>query len=190
MKEFLNKAKPIFMPLRGILLFIGITLLIHYSFRWWAYDFNFFPFQEPVSQLRIWMSEAAFIHTSFVMDFLGYTFEGRNNTIVFENGDWLAINSGCSGFKQLLQALFLFMLYPGKLKHKFWFLPLSMVLMHFANIIRLTGVALTLFYFPEWWDLSHDYVFRFVFYLILFLLWIWWEEKFNPRFKSMRNVIH
>lgn len=171
-------------PLEGILLFIGITLIIHYTFRYWANSLHFYPVQEFVGEARLWLSGLAFRHTIAVLHFLGYPINGSNNTISFPSGSWLAINDSCSGFKQLLQALLLFLVYPGKIKHKLWFIPLAMVLMHLANIIRLTGVSLTMYYYPDRWEFSHDYVFRFVFYLILFLLWVWWEERFRTPVKQ------
>jgi len=173
------KAHEVISLFIGVTLFIGITLIIHYAFRFWANEYNFSPLTGFVSEVRLWLSIQAYHHTAFIVDLLGYSFEGRNNTIFFESGDWLAINSGCSGFKQLLQGLFLFLFYPGKLLHKTWFIPLAILLMHVANVIRLVGVLLTLYYYPEWWEFSHDYIFRFVFYFILFLLWIWWEEKYR-----------
>ena len=171
-------------PLEGIVMFIGITLVIHYSFRYWAYQLNFAPVDSLVADARIWLSELAFRNTGTVLAFLGLDFTTANNTFTFESGNWLAINTGCSGFKQFLQAFFLYLLYPGKVKHKLWFVPLAMGLMHVANIIRLTGVGLTIYWRPEWFDFSHDYIFRFTFYLILFLLWIWWEEKYRLRAKT------
>lgn len=161
--KYISKLRPIY----GILLFIGITLVIHYSFRYWAHKLHFAPVQELVSYTREWLADAAFMHTAAVLDILGYSFDGSSNTITWEDGSWLAINTGCSGFKQLLQAFFLFLLYPGRIRHKLWFIPLAIVLMHLANIIRLNGVALTLYYLPQWWEFSHDYVFRFVFYFLL-----------------------
>ena len=174
-------------PLEGIAMFIAITLVIHYSFRFWAYQLDFVPIADFVSNARFWLSEMAFRHTGAVLSFLGFDFTTNNNTFVFETGNWLAINSGCSGFKQFLQAFFLYLIYPGRLKHKFWFIPLAMILMHVANIIRLTGVGITMYWRPEWFDFSHDYVFRFTFYFILFLMWIWWEEKYRLKAKKNEN---
>lgn len=183
-KHLLKLYRKYIRPLEGIVMFIAITLVIHYSFRFWAYRLDFVPVADFVSDARLWLSGLAFRHTGAGLSLLGLDFTMNNNTFTFESGNWLAINTGCSGFKQFLQAFFLFLIYPGKIKHKFWFIPLAMVLMHLANIIRLTGVGLTMHWRPEWFDFSHDYVFRFTFYLILFLLWIWWEEKYRLRVKS------
>jgi hypothetical protein len=30
---------------------------------------------------------------------------------------------------------------------------------------------------PEWFDLLHEYIFKYLFYGMLFLLWVWWTEK-------------
>jgi exosortase/archaeosortase family protein len=168
-------------PLEGIFLFIIITLIIHYNFRYWAYELHYRPIFQLVKTFETWLADVAFLHTAAILRFMGYEINSSDNTITFLSGSWLRVNTSCSGFKQLLQAFLLFLFYPGRIKHKFWFIPLSMVLMYFANIFRLIGVALTLFYYPHWWEFSHDYIFRFVFYLILFLLWIWWEEKFRLR---------
>jgi exosortase/archaeosortase family protein len=187
MKGFFN-WRMVWQSFGGIFMFIAITLIIHFTFRYWANHLNFYPLEEKVTVTRDWLADMAFRHTAKVMKILGYQFDDARNTITYEDGRWLAINKSCSGFKQLLQAFFLFLLFPGPLKHKLWFVPLAMVLMHVANIIRLVGVAITLYYFPDWWEFSHDYVFRFVFYLILFLLWIVWEEKFRLQQSSTTHT--
>jgi exosortase/archaeosortase family protein len=182
LKKLHNKLK----PLEGILLFVVITLVIHYSFRFWANEWHFSPVTNEVAAARQWLADQAFVQTSAVLEFLGYAFTAEHNTITYETGSWLAVNKSCSGFKQLLQAFFLFLLFPGRIEHKLWFIPMALAVMHLMNIFRLVGVSLVLYYWPNWWEFSHDYVFRFAFYFVLFLLWVWWEEKYHMRKKVMK----
>jgi hypothetical protein len=29
---------------------------------------------------------------------------------------------------------------------------------------------------PDWFELLHDYIFKYIFYGMLFLLWLWWSN--------------
>ena len=49
--------------------------------------------------------------------------------------------------------------------------------MHLTNLFRMVGLAVVMNNWPEYWDFSHDNLFRPFFYLVIFLLWVWWVEK-------------
>ena len=71
--------------------------------------------------------------------------------------------------------------FPGPWKHKAWFIPLGLVVIHLVNIFRISGLSILLIYFPEHWQFTHDYIWRPFFYVVMFLLWVWWVEKFRDR---------
>ena len=90
----------------------------------------------------------------------------------------LIIDHTCSGLKQFYQAFFLFLLYPGSARHKLWYIPMALVIMHLVNIIRVVGLSLTMVYAHQHWDFMHDWVLRPFFYVVLFGLWVVWDARF------------
>lgn len=100
------------------------------------------------------------------------------NTMWFNNGGYITINSSCSGLKQFYQVIVLFLLFPGPWKHKLWFIPFGIFVMFLTNIFRIVSLSLILLWQPKYWDFSHDWILRPFFYVVLFGLWIIWVEKF------------
>jgi len=97
------------------------------------------------------------------------------------------ITRGCSGLKQMYQAFFLFLLYPGPTRHRFWYIPMAAVVMQITNILRLVVLSFTMKYIFQHWDFVHDWVARPLFYLVLFGLWVIWNEHIVPREKASRQ---
>ncbi len=93
----------------------------------------------------------------------------------------LIIDHTCSGLKQFYQAFFLFLLYPGPARHKIWYIPLSVLVMHVVNILRIVALSLAMVYAYSWWDFIHDWVVRPMFYVVLFGLWMVWDQQFANR---------
>lgn len=170
--------------IKGVFLFIVITLVIHFSFRYWANSLHFAPIPIVIQKVRMLISNVVVDALDLIFNFLGLQYIIADNTFTFDNNNYLAIHSGCSGFKQMLQAVLLFVFFPGKINHKLWFIPLSVLLMFVANLMRLVPLAYVVYYIPEYFYLFHDYLLRFIFYLIIFLLWLWWYTSFNKSTKK------
>jgi exosortase/archaeosortase family protein len=102
------------------------------------------------------------------------------NVIYFvTNNRAIEINENCSGFKQLWQVLILFLLFPGPWKQKIWFIPLGMALMLVFNIFRVVGLSYSMIHWPQHWDIIHLWILRPIYYFIIFMLWVFWVEKFG-----------
>ncbi len=99
----------------------------------------------------------------------------------------VTIGAPCDGI--VLFALFVvFMIsYPGPFKHKAWFLPLGLVLIHGLNVLRVTALALIVFHKEEWFSFNHDYTFTLIVYAAVFGLWWIWITKFATPKKSMQS---
>jgi exosortase/archaeosortase family protein len=83
--------------------------------------------------------------------------------------------------------LFIMLLFPGKLKAKFWFIPFSLLLIYFVAILRIVFLGLVYKFQPSWFDFLHKFLFNVLFFLIFFLLWLVWVKWFykkNPVFSK------
>ena len=167
--------------LKDVIIFIIITLTIHYSYRFWANSAHYRPIESQMNRAHEEASQIVFNQSVWLIDHvlnIPVTTD-ENRTIYFQNSGFIAINHGCSGLKPILQFLLLLLIFPGPWKHKAWFIPMGIVIVHFTNLFRITGLAVVTVTVPEYWDFAHDYLFRPFFYVVIFFLWVWWTEKFR-----------
>ena len=127
-----------------------------------------------------------FIQSSWVdRHILNIPLRLSGQTMYFDNGSWISINGSCAGDKQILQFMLLILIYPGVWKHKLWYVPLGMVIIHFTNILRIVLLSVVSNSKPEWWHLAHNTALRGMFYVVILALWIIWMERINQR--SLRS---
>ena len=61
--------------------------------------------------------------------------------------------------------------------NKLWFIPLGLFLIHFINLARIAAITAFMEFHPEWFELLHTYIFKYVFYGLMFLFWVFYIEK-------------
>lgn len=124
--------------------------------------------------------------SSFLLSTLGYNLISESNHATIRtlgidgtNGIW--IGDPCNGLT--LFALFsgFIIAFPGPIKTKLWFLPLGLLMIHLLNIIRITALALIIYYFPdpEILEFNHTYTFTLIVYGFVFWLWYLWANNFS-----------
>ena len=102
------------------------------------------------------------------------------HTIRFESGSGTTIIWGCTALKQSFIWLCLILTVRGGWKHKIWFIPLGWLCCYLFNILRIFLIALFIEHHPEWFHMLHDYIFKYLFYAMLFGLWVIFVEKIRP----------
>lgn len=174
--KFIKKNK--LNVLRDVILFALITLAIHYSYRFWVRQ-DYWPVPGVMHSAHDAMSEQVYRQSVWFIDrVLPIPFTtGEPRLMLFENGGYVGINESCSGLKPMIQFVLLFLIFPGPWKKKLWFIPLGLLIVHLTNLFRISGLSVVTVTVPEYWDFSHDYLFRPFFYVVIFLLWVWWVEK-------------
>lgn len=162
------------------MIFIIVTLTIHFAYRYWANSTAYWPIQNTMYQAHEAMAQLVFDQSRWLIDnILNIPFTVTDRTYYFTNKGFISINHGCSGLKPILQFVLLMLIFPGPWKHKAWFIPMGIILVHFTNLFRITGLAVVTITVPEYWDFAHDNLFRPFFYVVIFLLWVIWAEKFH-----------
>ncbi len=166
--------------LKDVMIFIVITLLVHFIYRFWANTLHYWPVQNAMNRAHDAMAWIVFNQSAWIIDhILNIPFTVTDKTFLFENNGFITINQSCSGLKPMLQYIILMLLFPGPWKHKAWFIPMGITIVHLTNLFRISGLAVVTITIPEYWDFAHDNVFRPFFYVVIFLLWVWWAEKFR-----------
>ena len=178
-KDFVKKNK--LEPMVDVAIFITITLLIHFSYRFWVTQ-AYYPISDLMNNLHDFLSERVFIESSwFIQHVLGMDITTVERTMYWPNNGYIAITYGCSGVKQILQFALLMVVFPGPWKKKLWYIPMGMFIVHLTNLFRIIGLAEVLVILPDYWKFSHDYIFRPIFYVVIFSLWVYWVEKIKSK---------
>lgn len=99
------------------------------------------------------------------------------------------VDESCSGLKQFFQITVLFLLFPGPWKHKLWYIPLSILLMHGVNIFRIIMLSIILIHWPGQWHFMHDWILRPFFYIVIFAEWVVWVNCFRNKIGDRRSTI-
>jgi len=98
------------------------------------------------------------------------------HTIRFTSGSGTTIVWSCTALKQSFIWLCLILTVRGGWKHKWWFIPFGWFCCYLFNILRIFIIALFIEHHPEWFHVLHDYIFKYLFYAMLFGLWVWFVE--------------
>ena len=100
-----------------------------------------------------------------------------DHTIHFQSGSGTSIVWGCSGIKQCFIWMCLILTVRGGWKHKLWFIPVGWFCCYAFNILRIFIISLFLEFHPGWFEILHEYIFKYAFYAMLFGLWVVFVEK-------------
>lgn len=164
--------------IKDILLFAILILGFHFFYRAWANWWEFWPVQEFIVGIRDWLADQVFIQSAWIdVHILGLDLVKEERTMRFPGHGYIGINLSCSGFKQIMQFVVLMLFFPGPWKHKAWFIPTGVIVVHLTNLFRIVGLSVVTIYWPNYWGFSHDYLFRPSFYVVMFGMWVLWVEK-------------
>ena len=92
----------------------------------------------------------------------------------FDNGVGTRIVWSCTPIKQCFIWLALIATtrtVAHKGWHKLWVIPVGWLLLYGINILRISAITLLIEFHPERFHVLHDYVFKYLFYGIMFALW-------------------
>ncbi|MCB9224694.1 MAG: archaeosortase/exosortase family protein [Crocinitomicaceae bacterium] len=112
--------------------------------------------------------------------------DGSMVMLFVTEGDFRSVTVGdeCNGFK-LFSIFSIFVIaFPGPWKKKLWFIPLGIIFIHLANVMRVSALMLIQEYHPEYLDFNHLYTFTIFVYGIILLLWYWYIKRFSDYAKK------
>ena len=186
-------------------LFIILIISFHYLYLGWQ-ALDYWPVGKLVYKLMLWSVDLVYSHSCWVLDHIFRiditTFSGTRLITAIDSKGGLArvvIAPECASLKQWMHWLFLMILFPGPWKHKLWYIPVGLVIIEWTNVVRICGILLMQIAWPDihihlfgndinTFHLAHDYIFKLFFYLIIFLMWMLWVEKFyNPSLKTKQH---
>ncbi len=162
--------------LRYVVLFMVILFGFHFFYNAFLKPL---ALNEDYNHVWVFLQRLLYSHSVWVLkNVLNYDFISDGFVIIFPGYGSILVDESCSAAKWLLHFAVLMLIFPGPWKHKAWFIPTGLVLVHFISVTRIVGLTIVFVNIPERWDIFHDYVFRPFFYGMLFLVWVAWVEYF------------
>ncbi len=104
---------------------------------------------------------------------------------VILNGEFLGrIIEGCNSISVIILFLSFIIAFSGKLKTTFLFILSGSVLIYTVNLLRIVILTVGLYHYPEYGDVLHTVIFPGIIYGMVFLLWIFWVNRFSKLNKN------
>ena len=179
----MHKLKQILSPYFGIILFavalFGANILWKLTISgdegsFVVMLFNRFDISAPFTALSGHIASAV----CAIVRFLGNEITLTDTIfLTYPNGHGVKIIWGCTGIKQTFIFLIIMLLARGSWKNKLWFIPVGVFLCYLINIFRITAITLIVKNHQELFHFYHAFVFKYLYYGLIFLIWLFWEEK-------------
>ncbi|MDR1762383.1 MAG: exosortase/archaeosortase family protein [Dysgonamonadaceae bacterium] len=193
----MNKRIPDFIkPYTGILWFLALLFFFHFSWKI-AIDGDMagdmmYLFGKDITPpwfltLDRWLTQAVawfvrlFPNTGdLIVEPQALRFPG--------NPGGIGIVWGCTGVKQIFIFTGIMLLYRGPFLKKLYYIPLGWLILTVYNVARIGLIVILTNGHQERYNFLHDGIFRFIYYGIVFMLWVYWEEFIAN--KQQKNKIN
>ena len=205
-KDQVQRLKEQVEPYKDVIVFMITLLVVNYAWKWTVTGDEMgdqvtwfgLDITAPFEFMACHIAKVVYEMVSWFRDTVYMVGE---HTIRFESGSGSTIIWGCSGLKQMFIWFWLIItVLPGTTSaekeksrsithnsqirnlwlHKLWFIPVGWICCYAFNILRIFLITLAVEFHPEWFHMLHDYLFKYMFYAILFGLWVLFVEKIRP----------
>lgn len=185
----ISKYKSLLAPYVDVLLFMVCLLVAHFFWKftivadehggpvyWLGMNISY-----PFDYMSRHVAHAVYKLVGFTRDTLHFY---PINTLRYTNGNAVSIVWSCTALKQAFIWLIIILFARGRQWHKLWFIPLGWACCYAFNIFRIYIIVLFIEQHPDWFEVLHGYIFKYLFYGMMFALWVWWTEKFKRQCQS------
>jgi exosortase family protein XrtF len=97
----------------------------------------------------------------------------------YNNKYTLRIIEGCNAVSIIILFISFITAFSGKLKTTIYFILFGVFLIYILNVIRIALLAILLFRFPAHEHILHGVFFPLIIYGLVFILWVFWVNKFS-----------
>mgnify|MGYP002864206364 FL=1 len=169
-------------------IFVFITgIIIWFTLYHFIYKLDvFFSSEKQLIDIQKSISILIGKQSNFLLSILGYvtSIEIHSDMVVtlienknFNHGVW--IGEPCNGLKLFGVFAIFILAFPGEIKHKIWYIPLGISLLHIINVIRIAILTILSAYNPYLLNFNHNITFQLIIYSFIFLLWYIWTKKLS-----------
>lgn len=143
----------------------------------------------PWGVLDRWLIDRITAQAGTLLQWLGYDLlpepAGETNRYIgVQGGSFLWIGDRCDGLSVMVVFALFIVAFPGPWRHKAWYIPLGVGIIHLANVLRVVALCIVVTIDYELLNFQHDYTFQIVVYGLVLLLWFLWVKRIAPPVKS------
>lgn len=181
MKSLIVKYKSV---IRFILTFILVYALLSVGYKLYL-DFSkdsvYYP--DYITNLVSRQSED-------ILNVMGYNAyvephpEEPTMKLIINNKYIARIIEGCNSISVIILFLSFIMAFSGKPKTTFLYMLFGSVLIYIVNLCRIVILSVGLYHYPWRKDILHTVIFPGIIYGMVFLLWIFWVNRFSNMIKK------
>jgi exosortase/archaeosortase family protein len=180
-------------PYKGVIYFVVILLLSHFFWKFTVLgdDSNtkvtFFGIN--ISAPFIYFSNLTASLSVRILHLFGSTVELFNENVLRYAGENTGVRVvwACSGLKQAYILLCIILFYRGPFIKKLWYIPPGVFILFCYNVLRIVLITAMVKNHSEWFHFLHEYFFKYLYYGIIFLMWVIWEEKIAKPEKTISS---
>jgi len=156
--------------------FVGIYLFLNLLYLLWI---NFLGNRiDGISELVAMVSQK-------ILLFLGYdvtlVFSDLHPRILFyyNNVNYITVSEGCNGVSVMITFFASILSFRGAAKSKILFLSIGLLGVFLLNVLRVSSLFYVALNHQQWFSFLHEYAFTALIYTLIFLLFIFWVNKYG-----------
>ncbi|HSV88406.1 MAG TPA: hypothetical protein VLH61_07170 [Bacteroidales bacterium] len=168
------------LPVKDVLIFLLLLFSFHFVYLGWSVGLNFYPVAGVVQWLFMEVAEILMTQSILILQFVGSEFEVQGATFYINNTEsFVSVLPECTTLKQWLHWMVIMGFFPGPWRHKLWYIPAGIIVIHLTNLFRIVGLLFIQIPFPGSFHFFHDNIFKTLFYANIFFMWLLWNEYFR-----------
>lgn len=176
MKALLVKYKLVVKFIATFLLVYIILSVIYKFYLQFSDGSKFYP---------DFMTHLVAIQSETVLETIGYNVEmlphpNEPSLKVILNGNYIArVIEGCNSVSVIILFVSFIVAFASKFKTTFLYILSGSVLIYTINLLRIVVLSIGLYHYPNQKEVFHTVIFPAIIYGLVFLLWIFWVNRFT-----------
>ncbi len=173
-KDYINKYKKINKMLRlvinGAIVFLLWTIFYEFLRDYYIFDFLYEEITFNLTNIQLFLSK-------ILLNLFSYEIDVYGKIIRVVNGVFVHLDRGCLGRNPLGMFVGFIIAFPGENKHKIWFIPFGIMVISILNVLRIVALVITNENYPQYMEINHHLIFKYIVYFFIFVMWAIWVKK-------------
>nr|WP_321231689.1 exosortase family protein XrtF [uncultured Psychroserpens sp.] len=106
--------------------------------------------------------------------------------LIVENKFVARVVEGCNSVSVIILFISFIVAFAGRFKSTFLYILAGSVLIYSVNLLRIAILSIGLYNYPWRRDILHTVIFPMIIYGMVFLLWMFWVNRFSKHKKRQR----
>jgi len=173
----------LFSKYKSVIQFI-LTFLVVYGLLTFGYKF-YLDFSDGSKFYPDYLTNLVSHQSRILLEFFGYDVKmlphpDEPSMRVIINGKYLArVIEGCNGMSVIILFIAFIIAFSGKFKTTLFYIISGSVLIYVVNLVRIVILSIGLYNYPWRREELHTVIFPAIIYGMVFLLWMFWVNRFS-----------